>query len=178
MTTKITKDFNFQAAVHFDNKFLVNYYEMNARLTVETDDVREQNIAIERMSYLLQNQLEDCIFVHEKEEEAIAKYTAAGIKVCILPEEPYDQIIGLVLVNKCNAIMEGRIVLREIDFGSKLSNLIKFTITDEAAEIEYPGKFWWNDKTTTVYNKKKKDKIVPLFAKDDWAELELTWEEN
>lgn len=175
MSTKISKSFNFQSAIHFQDKFMINFFEMVARMIVETDDVEEQNTAIERMIYFLESKIEDCVFVHEVDTDSIEKYTKAGMKVCTLPEEPYDQIIGLCLVNKCNAIMEGRIIVEEIEIGSKLSNLIKFTISDEAAELEYPGKYWWNDSSLNMQSKKKKDKIVPLFGNDNWAELELTW---
>jgi len=174
MSTKIIKNFNFQSAIHFQEKFMINLYEMTARMFVETDDVEEQNTAIERMIYFIEGKLENSIFIHDADSAAVEKYSKAGMNVCTLPEEPYDQIIGLCLINKCNAIMEGRIIVEEIEIGSKLSNLIKFTITDEAAALEYPGKHWWNESNLNMQSKKKKDKIVSLFG-NTWAELELTW---
>jgi len=180
MSTRIKKDFTFQAALHFEDRFIINLFELNIEMLVETDDEREQNIAVERLAYLLGGQIEDCIFVCEREKDAIAKYNAAGMKVCLLPEDPYDQIIGLVLLNKFNAVMEGRIVVTELEIGSKLSNLIKFIISSEEAEAEYPGKYWWNDSGCGFQSKSKKakDKIVPLFSNDDWAEFDLTWKEK
>lgn len=177
MTSKIIKDFTFLSAIHFEGKFMVNLYEMSAHMSINTTDAREQNIAVERTSHFLSNVLENCIFVCDKEKEAIAKYTEAGVQVCVIPEEPYDQIIGLILINKCNAIMEDRIVVTDIIFGSKLSNLIKFELTDEMAAEEFTGKFWYNNSSLCLENKKsKKDKIVKLFEqKNDWADLELTW---
>jgi hypothetical protein len=100
------------------------------------------------------------------------------MKVCTIPEEPYDQIIGLILMNKCNAIMENKIVMTDIVFGSKLSNLIKFELAAETAQAEFNGNHWWNLPTLCTETKKtKKDKIVNLHdhKSDDWAELELTW---
>jgi hypothetical protein len=38
-----------------------------------------------------------------------------GINVTTLPEEPVDQIIGMMLYYKLNAIMEGRMI---VQFGS------------------------------------------------------------
>lgn len=178
MTAKVYKDFTFLSSVHFEGKFMVNLYELSASMSVITEDVREQNIAIERMNYFLGSHIEDCIFVNEKETEAIEKYNNAGIKVALTPEDPYDQIVGLILLNKCNAIMEDRMVVNSILFGSKLSNLIKFQISDEEAAAEYPGKHWWNSAALTMQNKKKKDKIVSLFEKDNWVELDLTWKEK
>ena len=53
MTTRIEKDFNITSAVHFSDKFLLNYYNIKISLLVETDNVREQNIAMERLEYFL-----------------------------------------------------------------------------------------------------------------------------
>lgn len=175
--TRVQKDFTFLSSIHFENKFLVNLYEMNASMIIETNDPREQNIAIERMSYFLSTVTEESIFVQDLEKDAISKYEQAGIKVCTVPEEPYDQILGLILLNKCNAVMEGRIHVSDIIFGSKLSNLIKFELTSDMAINEYPGKYWWNHASLSTQNPtKKKDKIVKLFDEQiDWADLELTW---
>lgn len=177
MLTRIQKDFTFQTAVHFEGSFMVNFYEMLALIDVETLDPKEQHVAIERMTYFLNQQIENVIFVDEKETDAIQKYRAAGIKVAEIPDEPYDQIVGLVLINKCNSIMEGRLYVSEIVFGSKLSNLIKFNISGESAEAEFPGKFWYNDTSPNVLSKTKKDKIVKLFDEHQtsWKDLELTW---
>ena len=140
--SRIQKDFTFQTAIHFNGKFMVNLYEMDAKMEIFTEDTREQNIAVERTIHFLTTVIEDCLFISAEDKEAIAKYSAAGIKVCVLPEEPYDQIIGLILLNKCNAIMEDKIVLTDMLFGSKLSNLIKFELNHEVAKAEYPEKNW------------------------------------
>ena len=179
--SRIQKNFTFQAAIHFNDKFFVNLYEMDAKMEIFTEDTREQNIAVERISHFLGSVIEDCLFVSINEKEAISKYSNAGIKVCTVPEDPYDQIIGMVLLNKCNAIMEGKIVMTDILFGSKLSNLIKFELNHEVAKVEYDGKHWYNDSTLCMMDKfSKKDKIVNLFdhKHDTWEDLDLTWKEQ
>lgn len=176
MSIRIQKDFTFLSSLHFESKFMVNLYEMNAGMIIETFSQEEQHIALERMNYFLTNVLEGCIFVQDKEQEAIEKYSNAGLQICTVPEEPYDQILGLILVNKCNAIMENKVHLSDIIFGSKLSNLIKFDISSEMAINEYPGKHWWNNSSCVTHTKKKKDKIVKLFdTNNDWEELGLSW---
>lgn len=176
--TIIHKDFTFLSSIHFEGKFMVNLFEMSATMTVHTENVADQNIAIQRMQYFISEQIEDCIFINEKEKDAIEKYQELNIKTCVIPEEPYDQIVGLILINKCNAIMEGKIIVEEIVFGSKLSNQIKFNISSEEAIVEYPEKIWYNDPTLSISNKKKKGKIVPLFGSNTWAELNLTYQEK
>lgn len=177
----IHKNFTFQTAIHFNGKFIVNLYEMDAKMEIFTEDTREQNIAVERTIHFLSSSIEDCLFISSEETEAINKYTAAGIKVCVLPEEPYDQIVGLILMNKCNAIMENKVVMTEIIFGSKLSNLIKFELNHEVAKTEFNDKKWYNDPTLRMTNKSnKKEKIVNLLDHKgcDWEDLDLTWKEK
>jgi len=154
---------------------------MDAKFEIYTEDTREQNIAIERVTHFLGSVIEDCLFISIEQKDAINKYHAAGIKVCTIPEDPYDQIIGLILLNKCNAIMEGKIVMTEILIGSKLSNLIKFELYHEVATAEYDGKHWYNDGSLVIADKfNKKDKIVNLFDHncDSWKDLGLTWKET
>ena len=179
--SRIQKNFTFQTAIHFGGKFMVNLYEMDAKMEIYTEDPREQNIAVERITHFLSAGIEDCLFISIEDKDAINKYTAAGIKVCVIPEEPYDQIIGLVLMNKCNAMMEDKVVLTDILFGSKLSNLIKFELNHEVAKVEFDGKHWYNDPTLRLSDKfSKKDKIVTLLDHkcENWEDLDLTWKEK
>jgi len=178
INAEIEKDFTFLTSIHFEDKFFVNLYEMKAYMQILTENDIEQNIAIERLNYFLGEYIDSAVLVKESEEDAISKYRAAGLKICTTPEEPFDQIVGMILINKCNAIMEGRIVMSDITFGSKLSNLIKFNIDHETAAAEFAGKYWYNKPTLSLHNKTKKDKIVNLFEQNDWKDVGLTWKEK
>jgi len=176
MNAEIEKDFTFLTSIHFENKFFVNLYEMKAYMQILTENAVEQNIAIQRLDYFLTDYIDSAVLIKETEEEAINKYRTAGLKICTTPEEPYDQIVGMILINKCNAIMEGRIVMSNMTFGSKLSNLIKFNIDQEIAAAEFAGKYWYNKHNLSLQNKtSKKDKIVNLFEQNDWKDVGLTW---
>jgi len=177
MTAKIEKDFTFDTAVHMEDKYFINSYWMTIRMLVNTDSQHEQNIAIERINYFLSECVENSVFVNSKDDKAIAKYTYADINVLTLPEDPFDQIVGLVLMSKLNAILEDKLYITDITFFSKLTSGIKFHSPAEECE-EFSGDFWWNDPSLTtkeVKSSKKKGKIVKLFDGDDWAETGLVW---
>lgn len=181
LSTRIVKDYTIDAAVHFENEFMISPFEMQIYMDVETDSVREQNVAIERMNYFLNYHIDSAIFVDSQLAETIAKYEAAGITVLELPEEPYDQIVGTILMLKCNAIMEERLIITDCVFGSKLSSGIKFDLALEQVQENFTGKYWWNNHTVSTAmttTSKKKDKIVKLFDADKWTELNLTWREK
>lgn len=153
-------------------------------MEVETESIREQNVAMERIKYFLNECLENGIFVQDTEHKVIEKYRTCGFKVCTVPEEPYDQIITLLLLTKLNSITEGRLVITDMTLGSRISDDVRFICDIESPRgpLESPG--WWSDIGTSISDpiKKsvKKDKIVKLFKtpSTDWAEHNLVWKEK
>ena len=181
MTTRIEREFSFQAGVYFKEEFLMNLYTITLYMEVETESIREQNVAMERIKYFLNECLENSIFVQSSEHKVIEKYNSCGFKVCTVPEEPYDQIISLLLLVKLNSITEGRLVITDMTLGSRISDDVRFICDIESplGPLEESG--WWSDNGTSISDpvKKsvKKDKIVKLF-KTDWAEYNLVWKEK
>ena len=174
--TSIEREFDLRACVHFEDKFLINYYSLVCSMNVETDSIKEQNIAMDRIKCLLEECLANGIFIQESEKKAIEKYTLAGMKICTLPEEPYDQITALMLFHKLNAITEGRLDVTSLALDSVLGDGVRFIYDAENAEHPYKSG-WWNESgpsiTSTVSN--KKDKIVKLVKQTDWATYDLDW---
>jgi hypothetical protein len=180
MTARIRKDMAFITGVHFENTFMINLYECDLSMIVHTDDNREQRIALDRVFHFVNNHLNNSIIIASSEKDAIEKYEAAGHNLCIIPEEPYDQLLGLILLNKFNSIMEGRLQITDMTFGSKLTDYIKFEINHEDAEELYSGNAWYNNSNVAIKDvpKKKRDKVVKLFEPDEWEKHELTWKEK
>jgi hypothetical protein len=183
MHTRIEKDAFFQAAIHFEGCFYVNTYEITLSMLVETESIREQMIALERLNCFLTSSLQNCLFIEEAEIVSIENYKKAGIRICELPEEPLDQIIGMVLLQKFNAIMENRIIITDITLGSLLSEGVRHHIVAEIAESTMSGDFWWNKPgfclcSADALSKAKGDNIVKLFDDSEWAEMGLTWKEK
>jgi hypothetical protein len=168
------------AAVHFEKKFIMNIYEIKLGMEVETDSIIEQNIAMDRIIYFLSESLADCVFVECTDTIAIENYTKAGIKVCTIPEEPYDQIITMLLILKFNFITEGRLSVYDIQLKSELSDDVKFIYDVETAMLNpFDKKGWWLDKSPTIANtvakSNKKEKIVKLVKTVDWKSIGLEW---
>jgi hypothetical protein len=182
MTTRISRDFVFQAGVHVEDIFQMNTYDISLAIGVETENIREQNIAMERISYYLIECLDSCIFVHETEKKVIDKYLAAGLQVCTLPAEPYDQIVNVMLFLKLNAICEGKLEITDMSLGSALSNGVSYMYNSECAVGPFHPKGWWYTSAATITDaakQNKKDKIVQLFASgNDWDDNNLGWKEK
>lgn len=183
MATKIEREFAFQAGVYFEGEFLMTIYELALKMEVDTASIKEQNIAMDRIHYFLHECLGNSIFVQDSEKKVIEKYMQADIKVCTLPDEPYDQIVTILLLLKLNAITEGKLHITDISLMSGLSDDVKFVYDVETvANHPFGNKGWWCDSSTSISDiikSTKKDKIVRLIKQhSDWAAVGLDWEQK
>lgn len=181
MSTRIEKQFIFQAGIYYEDRFMMNIYDFSISMLVQTDSVREQNIAMERIKYFVNECLESSIFVNKEKTDIIKQYQDCGFKIAVLPEDPYDQVIGLLLMLKLNAIAEGRLKITDIVFGSKHSDEVSFCLVLEQAEIAFPESGWWTESHNCITKNlkaNKNEKVVKLFDYLSWESLGLTWKEK
>jgi hypothetical protein len=123
------------------------------------------------------------VFVKSTEKKVIEKYVAADLKVSTLPEEPYDQIISILLLIKLNAITEKRLIITDIRITTKLSDGVSFLYDNEDSSGPFEQMGWWHESGTSISDlhkqQNKKDKIVKLVNKThDWNDPSLMWQEK
>jgi hypothetical protein len=179
MSARIQRNFIFQAGAYFEGRFYMNMYDVDVFFSVETSSIREQNIALDRMKFFLAETVSNSIFVQDTEESTIEKYLLADLKVCTLPEEPYDQIIGIMLMSKLNAIAEGRLLVTDISITSEMSDGVTVSHSFDENMGPFADDGWWNDSSTRISgikSGKKSTKIVKLIKPNvDWADIYLNW---
>jgi hypothetical protein len=131
------------------------------------------------MKFFLAETVSNSIFVQDTEESTIEKYLLADLKVCTLPEEPYDQIIGIMLMSKLNAIAEGRLLVTDISITSEMSDGVTVSHSFDENMGPFADDGWWNDSSTRISGikaGKKSTKIVKLIKPSvDWTDIYLSW---
>ena len=179
MTARIQRNFQFVAGVTIGNELFLNTYDIELNFLVESESIVEQNIALDRVKYLFIEKLDNAMFVHEADTEIIEKYVDAGMKVILLPEEPYDQIIGIMLLTKVNAITENRLVVTDIVISSRMSDGVSYMHSVEESIGPFIHKGWWDDfspNTHTRILKGKAKKVVKLSKTvSSWEDISLGW---
>ncbi len=96
-------------------------------------------------------------------------------------EEPYDQIIGIMLLVKLNAITEGRLLIHDIQITSKMSDGVSCLHSIEENTGPFGTKGWWRENNLKITNKmiKSKKKIVKLTKTvSNWDEISLNWKDK
>ena len=182
MSSRVEKDFVFDSCIHFDDKFLINSFNVSMSILIETPDAVEQNIAIERVGHFVYTCINHSVFVNEDDVKAIQLYKNAGINVIVTPDDPYDQILAMLLIVKLNAITEGRLTITDLTLCSTLSDGIRFCMVSEIAEdtIDTSNpRLWWNQPNLCIAHNNTIDlqnkNIVKLFGDEGWKESGLDW---
>jgi hypothetical protein len=179
MNVKIGCTLRFTAGAWFDGHLIMNNYTTTLKLLTITSDHNNQNIALDRVKYLVEQCLTDTVFICDSETDQIELLQAAGVGVTVLPEEPVDQVIGMALFSKFNAIMEGNMLVRSILLSSEAGDDIIYE--HDSAEDNHPFENtsgWWNNHEPTHALESadgEPDNLVILPVGKLWREVGLEW---
>lgn len=179
MNVRLEYATEFLAGVYWNDELLFNRYYVELSLITGTYDQIEQNLALERLKHMLHQVMNNSIFISANEKNAIKKFDSAGLKAVSLPEPPVDQIIGMMLYCKLNAIMDGRLLVTQVKLGSDLGDGIMYLHHENESLGRLAQTGWWHDQEPTYRDcKQSASKVVSLRSNDTWANLDLHWEED
>jgi hypothetical protein len=180
MNVRIKHTMTFTAGVYYGGETRMNNYYVTVHMTTASHDAVSHNVAFERMKYFVYNCMDSTVFVNQADEEQCRRFMDAGISITTMPGEPVDQLIGLMLYYKINAIMEDRIVLDETEINSALGeNIVYLHSENEITDVEQIPDWWTSsDVVHSDYVSVLTDKIVSMPANTVWRELDLLWPET
>jgi hypothetical protein len=93
-----------------------------------------------------------------------------------LPEEPVDQIVGIMLYCKLNAVTEGNLSITQLDISSSLGDEVWYQhhSDDNLGPLSQDG--WWHKKTCQKHNlPQDTEHNVVKVENSGWAEYGLEW---
>jgi hypothetical protein len=171
---------SFTAGIYYDDEMRMNHYTLVVNMTTNSIDAVSHNVAFERLKFFVYNNLDSSIFIDASNTEKCQQFATAGLKITTMPGEPVDQLVGLMLYYKLNAIMEDRIIVDETEISSMLGENMTYLHSDnENTDIEYTPEWWLT--SDTVHSDLAwidVDKIVNMHTNNQWRELDLSWPES
>ena len=180
MNVRLQYDLDFLAGIYYDDRLQLNSYSVSMSLLTKTTDAASTNIAMDRLKYFVHGELANTVFVNQDHNKA-ELMQILGINVTTLPEEPVDQIVGMMLYYKLNAIMEERMTVTRLDLSSILGDSVWY---QHDAEEDSPGPFraegWWHEATVqhnSILDLEPADNVVRVTP-NAWHELGLIWPEQ
>ena len=178
MTARIKKQFSFSTGLVYQGHFMINHYTVTLTMTVKSHDFYQQNIAYERMKYWMQEIMSDSILISEKDSK-LKQFSALDTTVIVLPQDPVDQLVGIMLYSKINAVMEDRIEIDELEIvSSQGDDTVYLYGAGEVTASGVPFSDWWFDARPVASQPKVKPngKVVNLTRIPEWDELGLAWD--
>ena len=181
MNVRLQYDLDFLAGIYYNDRLQMNSYSVSMSLLTKTTDAVNTNIAMDRLKIFMHGELANTVFINQALRERAEMLQIMGVNVTTLPEEPVDQIIGMMLYYKLNAIMEGRMSVTRLDLSSVLGDSVWYQHDEEE---DSPGPFraegWWHTPTVqhdTVTVGDAGDNVVKVVP-NAWIEYGLTWPED
>ena len=179
MNAKITYQTDFLAGVVWENTLLMNHYYLELDFITNTADPVDQNVALLRIRHILEDRLTDSYFVRQDDQDTIERLQLASAKVSELPEDPVDQVIGMILFNKISAITEEKLIMKTLKIKSQLGDSIIYEHDSDDAEF-FAGDGWWNhpgphcsDFVPMALDSIENLRII--YNAKQWRELNMYW---
>lgn len=176
MNARLSHTLDFSSLIYLESQFPINHYSITLDMMTQSDDRREMNIAWERLKFMVQNEFNGTVFINQKEREKSLLLHKTGLNVTTVPDDPVDQIIGIMLLCKLNAVMEGRILVTELSLCSQLGDRMWYSQSIEDSVGPFAENGWWH-LGSILHNdlsKLEKTKITRL-QKEGWKDLDLDW---
>ena len=155
----------------------MNSYILKLWMMTRTTDPESHNIAFERIKYFVYNCIDSSILISSEHQEQCEKYIQAGLRITTMPTDPVDQLVGIMLYYKLNAVMEGRITIAETEISSAMGDAMVYLHNEiENPEIENRPTWWISpDLEQCDSDLIDTDKVVEMPNAQAWRELDLSW---
>lgn len=180
MNVRLRYNMTFTAGVFYGGEMRMNHYNLTLNMITNSQEAVDHNVAFERIKYFVYNCLDSTVFINVQHQDQCERFMSAGVAVTTMPGEPVDQLIGLMLYYKLNAIMADRIIVEETEISSMLGeNMVYLHSDNETTDVENIPDWWTTeDLAHSDYVVVDADKIVSMNPSVAWRELNLSWAES
>jgi hypothetical protein len=168
---------HFTAGIYYDDALRMNNYTLRLWMTTNSELSTDQNTAFERIKYFIYSQMDSTIFINKNLKEKCNQMALAGLNITTMPGDPVDQLIGIMLHYKLNAITEDRMIIVETEISSTMGENMTYLHGDFEDTSDYEQPDWWTsaDLTHSDIMLEGSEKIVAMTPGIGWREVEMSW---
>jgi hypothetical protein len=177
MNVRLKYDLHFNAGVYYNGNTILNNYSLRLWMITNTELAEDQNTAFERMKYFVYNHVDNTMFIDRDEQEQCARFLQAGLSITTMPGDPVDQLIGIMLYHKLNAIMEQRMTVVETELSSSQGQAMTYLHSEGENTLGVEPPTWWisADLSHSDFALPESEKVVSMQTTTAWRDLDLAW---
>jgi hypothetical protein len=150
-------------------------------MTTNSENSVDQTISFERIKYFIYTQIDNTIFINSNQKAQCTLFSKAGLDITTLPGDPVDQLVGIMLYCKLNAITEDRMIIMETEISSTYGANMTYLHSDFENTTGYKQPDWWTSPDlihSSFVLSNKSEKVLSIPPSTDWRELELAWSDS
>jgi hypothetical protein len=147
-------------------------------MTTNSDSSDDQCISFERIKYFIHSQINNTIFINGDNKAQGTRLTKAGLDITPLPGDPVDQLVGIMLYHKLNAISEDRMIVTQTEIFSTYGDNMIYLHAEFENTTGYKQPAWWTSPDlihSDFVASNRSEKVLSIPQITNWAELDLAW---
>lgn len=180
MNVKLKKNFTFYTGLVYENRHEINVYDVTVYMTTNSMDPESHNIVYDRMTYWIDEVLHGSVLIGQDSEKLDA-YKATGQRVLVFPQDPVDQLVGVMLYLKLTAMVENHMLITAVHLSSAVGDDVIYIHQAEDASGPMAVDGWWQDpRPAWAHGKKSRaaGKVIAMDRMPEWSDLDLAWEKQ
>jgi len=178
MNVRLIKTWHWQSGLVYKDTFYINTYTATCHMHTTSMYDHDHDTAYGRMDYWFQDVMQDSVMI-SADSSAAKAYAATGQRLLLFPDQPVDQLVGIMLSLKLNAISEGRLIVTDVDISSVHGADMIYQHNQAEAVGPLAESGWWQD-PRPIWNhasiSTRGSKVVSLNRAADWHSLDLDWQ--
>lgn len=180
MNVRLSRDFEFSAilaSARYETP-VINHYTVSVRMAIVSDHSDQYNTAYQRMKFWF-DLMSNSVLIEENHEH-LSAWAKTAARIMMLPEEPCDQIIGMMLFCKLQAICEDTMQIQEVSITSAADDYITYyhDMNEALGPLAVQG--WWHDSSpnhvTAQSRRRGSGKVISLDRPMEWKDVDLDWD--
>jgi len=180
MNVRLRQDQSFLASYWCEDAssrftLVTNLYDVEITMMTHSQDQREINVAVSRALYMIHEEFADTVFFDRNHDAVSRLFQDIGVNVTVLPGPPVDQIIGMMLYCKLQAVMEGRVIITNISIRSTRGNNVWYQHDHDEALGPFSADGWWHHSDVSHCEPQSTAEDVTMIPTNVWKTLDLDW---
>jgi hypothetical protein len=177
MNVRLKYDIHFTAGIFYDGSLRMNNYSLRLWMTTNSENSVDQNISFERIKYFIYTQMDSTIFINSALEDQCQQFINSGLDITTIPADPVDQLIGIMLYYKLNAITENRMIIVETEIASTHGDNMTYLHSDFENTSGFQRPEWWTtpDLIHSDFKNIDSNNVVAMSHTTAWRDINMAW---
>ena len=176
MNVIMRREFNWSSIQQHRGQYRVVQSTADVTMISNSIDAGELDTAFNRIKYWFHQVMQDSVILTQDQDPI---WDTVPLRIIRLPDQACDQIVGMMLWAKLNAICEDRLRITQTEVSSDWGEWIQYRHDEDESAGPFQDPGWWHD-PGLVWGPGRESmasdgNIIHLTKDMDWRDVDLAW---